>query len=136
MELTTCVGEAINKAFQPSMPDNVEYLQVFENDEQLEKNLLNDDDEEDDRSIVIPKDCIQDESFFTKYDHAKNLLEEVSIRKVQETRKVNIGMDQSPKYINLGFDCTPKEVDQYVSLFKEYIDVFSWTYDELRPMTK
>jgi hypothetical protein len=71
---------------------------------------------------------------FTKDDHANNILEEVSVQKVQETRKVNIGMDQSPKYVNLGVDCTPEEVDQYVSLFKEYIDV--WTYDDLKAYDK
>jgi hypothetical protein len=92
------------------MPDNIDYLQVFENDEQLEF-LLNDDDEEDDRSYVVPKYCIQVESLFMKDDHAKNILEEVSVRKVQETRKVNIGTNNSLKYVNLGVDCTIEEVD-------------------------
>jgi hypothetical protein len=45
-------------------------------------------------------------------------------------------MDQSPKSVNLGVDCTPEEVDQYVVLFKEYIDVFDWTYDELNTYDK
>jgi ribonuclease HI len=126
----------VERAFRPSVPDNIEYLQVFENDEQLEIFLLNDDDDEDDHSSVVPKYCIQSESLFTKDDHAKNLLEEVSIRKVQETRKVNIGTDSSPKYVNLGVDCTTEEVDQYVSLFKEYIDVFAWTYDDLKAYDK
>jgi hypothetical protein len=85
---------------------------------------------------VVPKYCIQVESLFTKDDHAKNILEEVSVRKVQETRKVNIGTDNSPKYVNLGVDCTTEEVDQYISLFKEYIDVFSWTYDDLKSYDK
>jgi hypothetical protein len=71
-----------------------------------------------------------------KYDHAKNLLEEVSIQKVQETRKVNNGTDSSPKYVNLGVDCTTEEVDQYVALFKKYIYVFSWTYDDLKSYDK
>jgi hypothetical protein len=55
---------------------------------------------------------------------------------VQETRKINIGMDQVPKYINLEVDCTTEEVDQYISLFKEYIDVFTWTYDDLKAYDK
>jgi len=55
---------------------------------------------------------------------------------VQETRKVNIGTDNSPKYVNLGVDCTIEEVDQYISLFKEYVDVFSWTYDDLKSYDK
>jgi hypothetical protein len=32
----------------------------------------------------------------------------------------------------LGVDCTIEEVDQYVALFKEYHDVFTWTYDDLK----
>jgi hypothetical protein len=73
---------------------------------------------------------------FTKDDHAKNLLEEVSVRKVQETKKINIGKERSLKYVNLGVDFTTEEVDQYVSLFKEYIDVFSWTYANLKSYDK
>jgi hypothetical protein len=116
------------------VPDNIEYLQVFENDEQLENFLLNDDDDddEDDHTSVVPKYYIQFESLFMKHDHAKNILEEFSIRKAQETRKVNIGTDSCPKYVNLGVDCTTQEVDQYVVLFKEYIDVFAWIYDDLK----
>jgi hypothetical protein len=55
---------------------------------------------------------------------------------VKETRKINIGMDQVPKYINLEVDCTTEEVDQYISLFKEDIDVFTWTYDDLKSYDK
>jgi hypothetical protein len=55
---------------------------------------------------------------------------------VHETRKVNIGTDSFPKYVNLGVDCTIDEVDQYVALFKEYIDVFVWTYDYLKDYDK
>jgi hypothetical protein len=80
--------------------------------------FLNDDDEEDDGSYSIPKDYIKDEYFFTEDDNSKNILEEFSVRKVQEMRKVNIGTDKSPKYVNLGVDCTIEEVDQYVPLFK------------------
>jgi hypothetical protein len=54
----------------------------------------------------------------------------------QETRKINIGTDSSPKYVNLGVDCTIEEVDQYVALFKEYLDVFAWTYDDLKAYDK
>jgi hypothetical protein len=126
----------VERFFRPSVPDNFEYLQVFENDEQLEIFLLNDDDEEDDKFFVIPKDCIHDESLFTKDEHANNLLEEVSVRKVQETRKFNIRTDKSPKYVNLGVDCTTEEVDQYVALFKEYIYLFTCTYDYFKSYDK
>jgi hypothetical protein len=69
----------VERVFQPIVPDNIEYLQVFENDEQLEFFLLNDDGDEDDHLFVVTKDCIQSKSLFMKDDHAKNLLEEVSV---------------------------------------------------------
>jgi hypothetical protein len=56
----------VERYFQPYVPDNVEYFQVFENDEQMEYFLLKDNDEENDNSSVVPKDCIQCESLFTK----------------------------------------------------------------------
>jgi hypothetical protein len=114
----------------------MEYLKVFENDEQLEFFLLNIDDDEDDHMYVVPKYFIQYESLFTKDDHANNLVEEVSIRKVKETRKLNIGTNSSSKYVNLGVDRTTEEFDQYVALFKEYIDVFAWTYDDFKSYDK
>jgi hypothetical protein len=100
----------VQRIFQAYVPDNLEYLQAFDNDEQLEKKLLNDDDDENNHMFVVPKDCIQSESLFTKDDHAKNLLEKISLQKVQETRKVNIGTDSSPKYVNLGANCTIKKL--------------------------
>jgi hypothetical protein len=36
----------------------------------------------------------------------------------------------------MGVDCTSKEVDQYLSLFKEYLDVFAWSYDDLKAYDK
>jgi hypothetical protein len=97
----------VERVFRPSVPDNLEYLEIFENDENLKKKLLNDDDDDEYNNMsVVSKYCIQSESLFMKYDHAKNLLEEISLRKVQEKRKINIGTDSFPKYVNLGDDCT------------------------------
>jgi hypothetical protein len=96
--------------------------------------LMNED--EDSHITIVPRNCIQSKYHFTRDGHAKNLLEEVSLRKVQEKRKINIGTDSSPKHINLGVDCTIDEVDQYVALFKEYIDMFPWSYDDLKACDK
>jgi hypothetical protein len=109
---------------------------VFENDEELENFLVNDDEYKDNHIVFVLKNYIQSESLFTRDKHDKNLLEEVSLRKVQETRKINIGIDSSPKHVNLGVDCTTDEVDQYVTLFKEYLDVFLWSYDDLKEYDK
>jgi hypothetical protein len=97
---------------------------------------MNDDEDEYRHITIVPRNCIQSESLFTRDYHAKNILEEASPRKVQETRKINIGTDNSPKYINLGVDCTIDEVNQYVALFKEYLYVFAWSYDDLKAYDK
>jgi hypothetical protein len=84
--------------------------------------------------IPLSNDCINFESLFTRDDQTKvpSLKEEVSVRKVQETHKINIGTKDSLKYVNLGTSCTEKEVDQYIALFKEYYDVFGCKYDDLK----
>jgi hypothetical protein len=69
----------VERIFRPSLPNNQEYLQVFENDEELEFFFMNDDEYEDIDIIVFPRNCIQSKYFFIRDDHAKNLLEEVSL---------------------------------------------------------
>jgi hypothetical protein len=56
------------------MPDNQEYLQVFENDEELNEFLEN---ENDNNIALVPKNCVKSKSLFTIDDHAKDLKEEV-----------------------------------------------------------
>lgn len=113
----------VKTIFRPSIPDNQEYLQVFENDEHV-VNFFTDDDtiievdpKEDQNSQEkiykqsqkpSPKKYINLESLFPRDDQTKisKPLEEPFVRKVQETHKINIGTPESPKYINLGTGCT------------------------------
>lgn len=44
----------------------------------------------------------------------------------------NLGMKQNPQYINLGTNCSPAEKETFIKNFKEYKDVFAWTYDDLK----
>ena len=34
--------------------------------------------------------------------------------------------------MNLGIDCTHTEKSAFIKLFKEFKDVFAWTYDDLK----
>jgi ribonuclease HI len=77
----------VKRVFQPSVPDNQEYLQVFENDEDLENFLVNENEDEDNDIASVPKNCVQSESLFTRDDHAKNIMEEVSVRKSSRNEK-------------------------------------------------
>jgi hypothetical protein len=139
-----CQGQGtyhVKTIFRPSIPDNQEYLQVFENDEHVVNFLTDDDpitkvDPVEDQNLqgevheenhkLSPKKYINLESLFTRDDQIKisKPLEEPSVRKVQETQKINIGTLESPKYINLGTSCTKEEIDQYtqfLNIFKMYL---------------
>ena len=45
---------------------------------------------------------------------------------------INLGTETTPMFVNLGKCCLPMERDKFISLFKQYKDVFSWTYQELK----
>jgi hypothetical protein len=45
---------------------------------------------------------------------------------------INLGTESNPQNINLGIGCTQQEKSYFIKLFKEYKDVFSWTYDDLK----
>jgi hypothetical protein len=68
------------RIFRPSVPDNQEYLQVFENDEELNDFLANENYyKENDNSVShVPRDSIKLEYLFMRDDQAKNIKEEVS----------------------------------------------------------
>ena len=34
-------------------------------------------------------------------------------------------------YIYIGVNCSPEEISIYTSLFKEFRDVFAWSYEEM-----
>ena len=45
---------------------------------------------------------------------------------------VNLSTEQDPKNINLGKNCTHAERITFMKFFKEFKDVFVWTYDNLK----
>ena len=45
---------------------------------------------------------------------------------------VNLGTKEDPNNVNLGLGCSPQEKAAFFKLFKEYKDVFAWTYGDLK----
>ena len=45
---------------------------------------------------------------------------------------VNLSTKQDPKNINLGKNCTHDERTTFMKLFREFKDVFVWTYGDLK----
>ena len=43
-----------------------------------------------------------------------------------------MGTETAPKFVNLGKCCLPTKRDKFISLFKQYKDVFAWAYKELK----
>ena len=43
-----------------------------------------------------------------------------------------MGTKLNPQTINLGIDCNPVEKTTFIKLFKEFKDVFAWTYDDMK----
>ena len=45
---------------------------------------------------------------------------------------INVGTLDKPQNINFGVQCTPSGKDAFTRLFKEYKDVFAWSYEDLK----
>ncbi len=45
---------------------------------------------------------------------------------------INLGTKENPQNVNLGTDCTNDERVAFIRLFKEFKDIFFWTYDDLK----
>jgi len=45
---------------------------------------------------------------------------------------INLDTVENPKNINLGTWCSPSERKAYISLFKQYMDLFDWSYGDFK----
>lgn len=84
------------------------------------------------------EDLVSLESSFTRNDTIKEeaLKEQPSPRKVQEIEKLNIKTIEDPKFMNLEVTFSEEETLQYIYLFREFYDVFTWTYDDPKQYDK
>jgi hypothetical protein len=49
-----------------------------------------------------------------------------------EVEDCKIGTKQEPKMIKLSKSLPPPKKQKYINLFKEFIDVFAWSYEDLK----
>ena len=142
---------------RPTVPDNVKYWQVFEDDQHVNRflttsqefeNCVIDDenvakqDEEDafinhiaDHEIVqlknnmIPKGLVPLEELFDNNYVAKN--PKVTPNNV-EVEDYNICIKVAPKIIKISQSLTLENKEKYIKLMKEFFDVFAWSYKDLK----
>ena len=81
---------------------------------------------------LIPKGVVSLESL---YDLQNHFWGPVNVKTHNSTlfhEKIYLGTERDLKYVNLGTCCTPQERKAFICLFKQYRDVFGWTYNELK----
>jgi hypothetical protein len=80
----------------------------------------------------IPRSVVRLEKFYDLQDKFRGVFncKTNSSSLIYET--VNLGTRDNPQNINLGKGCSEQERSAFIKLFKEFKDVFSWMYDNLK----
>jgi len=77
----------------------------------------------------IPRGLVPLERIFDRNDVA--LKGEIS-KDDTDTTQCNIGIENEPKFVKLSRSLTMEQRDEYVGLLREFVDVFTWTYGDLK----
>lgn len=147
----------VEMIYQPSVPDNNQNWQVFDDDKHIisflegtgtfsnssfdgnhsltsQQNIKEEDKESEILQLkgnTIPKGLVTLESLFDKNDQfVKN--DEKKPSSSPDTEKVNIGFENDPKIVLIGKCLSHKERKVIIDLLNSYIDVFAWCYDDLK----
>lgn len=148
----------IKMKYRPSLPDNVKFWKVFEDDAELTRflgvmdefadlqiDIENENEEEDSKPKLrnrfgsheiiqlstnrIPKGLVPLEFFFDHNDVA------VKLEKKEDdsnTFQFNVSDEKDPKFVNLASHLNEKQKAEYDELLKEFADVFAWKYGDLK----
>jgi hypothetical protein len=143
--------------YKPSMPKNISNWKVFEGDEHIINFLTNQDNFKD---LAIDDEVFQEQSTGTNYwigqpiDKSKshtiskgiaNLKKKIDRKErfkgpknakigsscpLHET--INLENLENPKNVNLIKTISKEETKAYLKLFRQYQDVFAWSYRDLK----
>jgi hypothetical protein len=81
---------------------------------------------------TMPKGVVNIENLFDLREKFKNL-KKVKIGSSSLAYEViNLGTAKSPNNINLGRSLSTNEKRAYLKLFKDYQDIFTWSYQDLK----
>ena len=80
----------------------------------------------------IPNSVLRLEKFFDLQDKFKSVPNCKTNSSQVKYETIYLGTKLNPQTVNLGKDCTPIEKSAFIKLFKEFKDVFAWTYDDLK----
>ena len=80
----------------------------------------------------IPRSVVKLEKFYDLQDKFKKVTNCKTNSSVMQYEVINLRIVDKPQNINLGVQCSDEENIAFVKLFKEYKDVFAWSYDDLK----
>jgi hypothetical protein len=81
------------------------------------------------KNNALPRGLVPLEDLFDFNDVDKKPKIEASGKEVEDC---NIGTEENPKMIKLSKSLRPEKKRKYIELFKEYIYVFTWGYEDLK----
>ena len=59
-------------------------------------------------------------------------MDDGNMANLSPTIPINISRDPSKvENVYIGADCSPDEIKEYTELFKEFCDIFAWSYEEI-----
>jgi ribonuclease HI/transposase InsO family protein len=149
---------SVELLFRPSIPDNITNWRVFNDDHQIINFLhmeetfrgavIDEQTHEDDLhdfTVIpnpkppesemvnsLPNSVVRLEKFYDFEDKFKKTVNCKTNSSSLHYEKVNLGTNDNPQYINLGLGCSKHEKVAFIRLFKEFKDVFAWTYEDLK----
>jgi hypothetical protein len=133
----------------PSVPKNITYFQVFEDDKHILDFLISsrvfqaqviDEGEQQQaqfeideimnlRTNTIPKGMIELKRIFDA-----DRLTSLACQSIEggECEKINLGMRENIKNVFIGKVCTPTEKEEILNLMKQFPYMISWGYEDLK----
>lgn len=138
----------------PSVVNNITKWRVFNDDEQIInfltmedtfKGLVIDKDQHDveikkgmieppktTQENPIPRSMVKLEKFYDLHDKFKRVTNCKTHSWVMQYEVINLETSDKTQNINLEVQCSPNEKVAFTRLFKEYKDVFAWSYEDLK----
>ena len=139
--------------YRPSIPDNITNWRVFKDDNQIINFLHSEDtfngsvidceqhesllqastsEKNPEHSNTMPKNIVKLEKLFDLQDKLRRPINTKTRNSSLLYEYVNLVTEHNPKNINLGKNCTHAERKTFMKLFREFKDVFAWTYEDLK----
>jgi len=80
----------------------------------------------------IPNNVVRLEKLYDLQDKFKKVTNYNTNNSSMQFEFINIGTNNIPQNVNIGKNFSPPERQSFIKLFKEYKDIFSWTYDDIK----